>query len=69
LLKNMRQDDLMQWSRQAKALLEEASDAYLKAKSNPNLHIALHEEVFEYFEVPEEKVQGALRAFYGYDTL
>src|SRR5919202_2858074 len=62
LLKNMRQDDLMQWSRQAKALLEEASDAYLKAKSNPNLHIALHEEVFEYFEVPEEKVQEALRA-------
>jgi hypothetical protein len=69
LLKNMRQDDLMQWSRQAKALLEEASDAYLKAQSNSNLHIALHEDVFEYFEVPEEKVQGALRAFYGYDTL
>jgi hypothetical protein len=69
LLKNMRHDDLMQWSRQAKALLEEASDAYLKAESNPNLHIALHEEVFEYFEVPVEKVQGALRAFYGHDTL
>jgi hypothetical protein len=68
LLKSMRQDDLVQWSRHAKALLEETSNAYLKAKSNSNLHIASHKEAFEYFEVPEEKVQAALRAFYDYDT-
>jgi hypothetical protein len=68
LLKSMRQDDLVQWSRHAKALLEETSDAYLKAKSNSNLHIASHKEAFEYFEVPEKKVQAALRAFYDYDT-
>jgi hypothetical protein len=69
LLKNMQQDDFMQWSRHAKALLEETSDAYLKAKSNSNLHITSHKEAFEYFEVPEEKIQAALRAFYDYDTL
>jgi hypothetical protein len=69
LLKSMRQDDLVQWSRHAKALLEETSDAYLKTKSNSNLHITSHKKTFEYFEVPEEKVQAALRAFYDYDTL
>jgi hypothetical protein len=69
LLKSKRQDDLVQWSRHAKALLEETSDAYLKAKSNPNLQIALHKETFEYFEVPVEKIQAALKAFYDYDIL
>ena len=69
LLKSKRQDDLVQWSRHAKALLEETSDAYLKAKSNPNLQIALHKETFEYFEVPVEKILAALKAFYDYDIL
>jgi hypothetical protein len=68
LLKSIQQDDLVQWSRHAKALLEETSDAYFKAKSNSNLQIASHKETFVYFEVPEEKVQAALRAFYDYDT-
>jgi hypothetical protein len=68
LLKSIQQDDLVQWSRHAKALLEETSDAYFKAKSNSNLQIASHKEAFVYFEVPEEKVQAALRAFYDYDT-
>jgi hypothetical protein len=68
LLKSTQQDDLVRWSRHAKALLEETSDAYFKAKSNSNLQIASHNEAFVYFEVPEEKIQAALRAFYDYDT-
>ena len=68
LLKSMRQDDLVQWSKHAKALLEETSDTYLKANSNSNLQIASHKDAFEYFEVPVDKVQVALRAFYDYDV-
>jgi hypothetical protein len=68
LLKSMRQDDLVQWSKHAKALLEETSDTYLKANSNSNLQIASHKNAFEYFEVPVDKVQVALRAFYDYDV-
>jgi hypothetical protein len=68
LLKSMRQGDLVQWSKHAKALLEETSDTYLKANSNSNLQIASHKDAFEYFEVPVDKVQVALRAFYDYDV-
>jgi hypothetical protein len=69
LLKSIKQDDLAEWSRHAKALVEETSDAYLKAKSNSNLQLTSHKEAFEYFDTPEEKVQAALRALYEYDTL
>lgn len=68
LLKSMSQDDLAQWSKHAKALLEGTSEAYLKANSNPNLQIASHKDAFEYFDVPIDKVQVALRAFYDYDV-
>ena len=68
LLKDMRQDDLVQWSKHAKALLEETSDTYLKANSNSKMQIASHKDVFEYFEVPVDRVQVALRAFYDYDV-
>jgi hypothetical protein len=68
LMKSMGQDDLVQWSKHAKALLEETSDTYLKTNSNSNLHIASHKDSFEYFEVPEDRVQVALRAFYDYDV-
>jgi hypothetical protein len=68
LLKSMRQDDLAQWSKHAKALLEETSDAYLKANSNYNLKVTSHKDAFEYFEVPVDKVQVALRAFYDHDV-
>ncbi|MFL6477325.1 MAG: hypothetical protein ACJ707_00700 [Nitrososphaera sp.] len=67
LLKDIRQDDLMQWSKHAKALLEETSDTYLKANTNSKLQITLHKDSFEYFGVPEDRVQVALRAFYDYD--
>jgi hypothetical protein len=69
LLKTVRQDELAEWSRHAKVLVEEVSDAYFKAKSNSNLQIVLHKDVFEYFDVPEERVRVALRAFYERDTV
>jgi hypothetical protein len=68
LLKSIRQDDLVQWSKHAKALLEETSDTYLKTNLNSNLQIASHKDVFEYFEVPVDKIQVALRAFYDYEV-
>jgi len=68
LLKDMRQDDLVEWSKHAKALLEETSETYLKANSNSKMQIASHKDVFEYFEVPVDRVQVALRAFYDYDV-
>lgn len=68
LLKSIQQDDLVQWSKHAKDLLEETSDTYLKANSNSKLQIASHKDAFEYFEVPEDRVQVALRAFYDYGT-
>ena len=56
LLKSIQQNDLVQWSKHAKALLEETSEAYLKANSNSSLQIvASHKDAFEYFEVPEER--------------
>ncbi len=66
--KDIRQEDLVQWSKHAKALVEETSDAYLKANSNSKMQVALHEDAFEYFEVPVDRVQAALRAFYDYDV-
>jgi hypothetical protein len=68
LLKDIRQDDLVQWSKHAKALLEETSDTYLKTNSNSKMQIASHKDVFEYFEVPVDRVQVALRAFYDYEV-
>jgi hypothetical protein len=65
LLKSMQQDDFVQWS---KAILEETSDTYLKANSNSKMQIASHKDAFEYFGVPEERIQAALRAFYDYNT-
>ncbi|MDQ4014893.1 MAG: hypothetical protein M3136_03925 [Thermoproteota archaeon] len=66
LLRSIQQDDMVQWSKHAKALLEETSDTYLQANSNSKLQIASHKDAFEYFEVPEDRVQVALRAFYDY---
>ena len=64
-LKEIRQDDLVQWNRHAKSLLEETSEAYVKAKSNTKLQVTSHKEAFEFFGVPEEKIDAALRSLYG----
>jgi len=68
LFKDIPQEELVQWSKHAKALLEETSDTYVKVNSNSKMQVALHKDIFEYFEVPLERVQVALRAFYDYDV-
>jgi hypothetical protein len=65
LLQKIRQDDLALWSRHARTLLEETSEAYTQAQINSKLQIASHKEVLEYFEIPEEKIVAALKTFYG----
>ncbi|SRR5581483_560110 len=64
-LKEIRQDDLVKWSRHARSLLEETSEAYVKAKSNAKLQVASHREAFEFFGVPEDRIDAALKAAYG----
>ena len=58
-------DELDNWNRHATLLLEETSEAYVKAKSNASLKVSTHTEVFEYFGIPEGAIDAALRAFYG----
>jgi hypothetical protein len=65
MLKEIRPGDLAQWNRHARSLLEETSEAYLKAKSNAQLQVASHKDAFEFFGVPEDRIDAALRAFYG----
>jgi hypothetical protein len=65
VLKEIRPDDLAQWNRYAQLLLEETSEAYVKAKSNAKLQVASHKEAFEFFGVPEDRIDAALKAFYG----
>jgi hypothetical protein len=67
-LREIRQDDLVQWNRHAKSLLEETSEAYVKVKSNAKLEITHHREAFEFFGVPEDKIDAALRSLYGQDV-
>jgi hypothetical protein len=64
-LKEISPDELAQWNRHARSLLEETSEAYVKAKSNAKLQVTSHRETFEYFGVPEDRIGAALRAFYG----
>jgi hypothetical protein len=58
-------DNIAQWSRHARSLLEETSEAYVRVKSNAKLQVAVHGEAFEYFGVPQDRIDAALRAFYG----
>jgi hypothetical protein len=65
LLKGIHPDDLGQWNTHARSLLEVTSEAYVKAKPNAKLQVASRKEAFEFFGVPEDKIDAALRAFYG----
>lgn len=62
---NKNQQELGEWSRHARWLVEETSEAYLKAKSNIQTHQLRRTEVFDYFGVPEADVILAIRTFYG----
>lgn len=59
------QQDLAQWNAHAQKLLEETSEAYVKARSNAKLEVTRHKDAYEFFGVPEEKLDAALRAAYG----
>jgi hypothetical protein len=59
------QGELGEWSRQARWLVEETSEAYLKAKSGIQTYAVRRRELFDYFGVPEDAVDSALRSYYG----
>lgn len=65
LLRELGPGDLAQWNAHASLLLEETSEAYVKARSNADLQVASHREAFDFFGVPEDKIDAALAAFYG----
>lgn len=60
-----KQGDLSEWNVHAKKLLEETSEAYVKAKSNAKLEVTRHKDAYEFFDVPEDRLDAALRAAYG----
>jgi hypothetical protein len=62
---NEKQQELGEWSRNAKWLVEETSEAYLQVKSNIQTHQLRHKEMFDYFGVSEAAVISAIRTFYG----
>ena len=62
---NHDQKELAGWSMHASWLVEEASEAYLQAKSGIQTHPVKRKQVFDYFGVPSESVDSALKAFYG----
>jgi hypothetical protein len=62
---NGRPQELGEWSRHARWLVEETSEAYLQAKSDVRMHPLRHVEVFEYLGIQEAAVSSALRSFYG----
>ena len=62
---NKGQQELGEWSRNAKWLVEETSEAYLQAKSGIQTHPMRHKEVFDYFGLSEAAVVSAIRTFYG----
>lgn len=66
ILNEQRPQELLgEWSRNARWLVEETSDAYLQAKSGVKTYPLKRKELFDYFGVPEPAVISALRAFYG----
>lgn len=65
ILKVPSQASLEQWITHAGPLLEETSEAYLKAQSNSKLQLTSHKGAFDFFGVPEDKIDAALAALYG----
>jgi hypothetical protein len=64
VLKELDAESLGRWNANAGPLMESTSEAYLKARSNSKLQVASRKETFEFFEVPEDKIDAALAAFY-----
>lgn len=57
--------DVAEWSRHARLLLEEASNAYVASKSGQKPYAASVAGAFLFFGVPEGAVDSALAAMYG----
>jgi hypothetical protein len=64
ILNEPESESLARWNTYARPLMEGASDAYLKARSNSNLQVTIPKDAFEFFGVPEDKIDAALAAFY-----
>jgi hypothetical protein len=62
---NEKPQELGEWSKNARWIVEETSEAYLQAKSGVRPQPLRHREAFEYFGVPDEAVISSLRSFYG----
>lgn len=56
---------LVKWNKHAKLLLEGTSETYVKSKSNAKLQLSNNNEAFEFFEVPSDKIDMALKKIYG----
>lgn len=65
ILTEPNQPILEQWNIHAKPLLEKTSEAYLKAKSNSNQAVISRKDIFDFFGLPEDKIEAALASFYG----
>jgi hypothetical protein len=57
--------DLGEWNGHARALLVEASDAYVMSQSGKKMSESKISGSFSFFEVPEDQVDRALRSMYG----
>lgn len=57
--------DLGEWNDHARALLVEASDAYVMSQSGKKISESKNGSSFSFFEVPEEQLDSALRSMYG----
>lgn len=62
---NEKPQELGEWSRHARWLVEETSEAYAQAKSNARPRPLRRKEIFEYFGVPESAVMDELHSLYG----
>lgn len=58
--------DILEWNKHAQALLVEASDAYVAATRSQKMPQPNTGDAFQFFGVPEEQVDRALRSMYGY---
>ena len=67
LVPAVKSGQVSKWNEHAKALLVEASDAYVAATSGRKVPALQVVAAFAFFGVPEEKVDRALRSMYGYE--
>lgn len=65
MLLNENPQGLGEWSKNARWLVEETSEAYLQAKSGIQTHPIRRKEIFDYFGVPETSIIAALHSLYG----